>query len=70
MKQHQGTAHNSRMTRSSSIVVRSGDGITIEVAAEDGNVHLTVAGQEATLDPHAVDDLVHALLEALAEGGR
>ena len=48
------------------IVVTTGDGATIEVAAVGGNVHLAVDRPEATLDPRAADDLLHALLEALS----
>lgn len=48
------------------IVVKSDDGTTIEVGASDGRVHLTLDRTDATLDPRSADDLVHAVLEALA----
>lgn len=48
------------------IVVRSDDGTTIEVTGEDGGVQVTIDRLSATLDRRAADDLVHALLEALA----
>ena len=48
------------------IVVRSDDGTTIEIAAVDGNVHVSVDRTDATLDPRAADELVHAVLEALS----
>lgn len=48
------------------IVVRSDDGTTIEVTAEDGNVHVALDRTDAMLDRRAADDLIHAVLEALS----
>lgn len=45
------------------IVVHSGHGQRIEVAAEDGAVSLTVAGTVVQLDRAGSSDLAHALME-------
>ena len=37
----------------------------IEVAPVDGRVHVSLGAEGVTLDRHGVDDLVHALMEAV-----
>ena len=54
-----------RLTDPTPIVVRSDDGTTIEVAAIDGGVYVTLDRTEAVLDHRAADDLIHAIVEAI-----
>jgi hypothetical protein len=50
---------------SQTVVVKTGDA-TIEIVSEGGNVHLSLDQPSAVLDARAADDLVHAVLEAMA----
>jgi hypothetical protein len=49
------------------ILVTANEGTTIEVGpAGDGGVHVAMSADHATLTPRTADDLVHAVLEAMA----